>query len=143
MRPMLFSLAMLASSYAASGATAGERFSVVEDYGYGGGYGFAGEAIGGAYIGAPLTRFPRPNEIVPPAWGYGTYGVPTITGIRQAPAGEPTLTVINSRDTAPRRGSSAVRHASRDGQGQWTVGSSSAQPSRSGVRVISVTVPHR
>lgn len=138
MRPMFLGLAALISACAASGATAGERFSVIGDYGYGGGYGFAGEAIGGAYVGAPLTRFPRPSEIVPPAWGYGTYGVPTITGIRQAPAGEPTLTVINGRDAGPRLRSGAVRQAAREGGGQWAV-----EPGRSGVRVISVTVPRR
>lgn len=116
MRPILLGLAVMISSCAVSGAMAGERFRVIGDYGYGDRYAFAGEAIGGAYVGAPLTRFPRPNEIVPPAWGYGTYGVPTITGIRQAPAGAPTLTVINSRDAAA---------------------------AQSGVRMISVTVPRR
>ena len=58
--------------------------------------GFAGEFVRGTYIGAPLTRVPRPTQIVPTPWSYGTYGVPTVTGIQAAPAAEPTLTVINA-----------------------------------------------
>ncbi|WP_019905918.1 hypothetical protein [Methylobacterium sp. 77] len=60
---------------------------------------YAGPLIRGDYIGAPLTRFPRPTELVPSAWGYGTYGVPTVTGIRPASVGTPTVYVI---DTPPR-----------------------------------------
>lgn len=92
-----------------------------------GGYGFADAAIGGEYIGAPFTRFPRPNEIVPPAWGYGTYGVPTVTGIRAAPTGTPTITIING---------AGPRTVSRDLDGV-------AEDTPGGPRIISVTVPRR
>lgn len=57
---------------------------------------YAGSAIRGDYVGAPLTRFPRPSELVPSAWGYGTYGIPTVSGIRQAPVGTPTIYVIDA-----------------------------------------------
>lgn len=144
-------IAALIAACATSGATAGERFGHgfhrhghVGGYGYGyGGYGFGDAAIGGAYVGAPLTRFPRPSEIVPPAWGYGTFGVPTVTGIRQAPTAAPTLTVINTTP-APRRRGSGPRILSRGGDGQWTNDgwASDATPG-DGVRVISVTVPRR
>lgn len=140
-------LAALIAACATSGAMAGERFAHgfhrnghVGGYG---GYGFADAAIGGAYAGAPLTRFPRPSEIVPPAWGYGTFGVPTVTGIRQAPTAAPTLTVIDAAP-APRRRGSGPRILSRGGDGQWTnAGSAADATAGDGVRVISVTVPRR
>ncbi len=112
-------------------------------YGYGAPrYGFADEAVRGAYIGAPLTRFPRPSEIVPPAWSYGTYGVPTISGIPPAPVGEPTLTVINAREPARRRPAPGARILSRDAGGGWSAAEAGGyRPA--GVRVIEVQVPRR
>lgn len=87
--------------------------------GYGAGYGLGDNLVGGAYVGAPLTRFPTPRELVPPAWGYGTYGVPTVSGIRRAPVGEPTVYVIDS--PAPRlRAASRSRVISRDRDGHWS-----------------------
>jgi len=65
-------------------------------------YGYAGPAIRGDYVGAPLTRFPRPDQIVPSAWGYGTYGVPTVSGLPPAPVGTPTVYVIDAPATRPR-----------------------------------------
>lgn len=111
--------------------------------GYGtSGYGFADEAVRGAYIGAPLTRFPRPSEIVPPAWSYGTYGVPTISGIPPAPVGEPTLTVINAREPARRRPAPGARILQRGAAGGWEAAEASGyRPA--GVRVIEVQVPRR
>lgn len=60
---------------------------------------YGGSFVRGDVFGAPLARFPRPTELVPSAWGYGTYGIPTSTGIRPAPVGTPTVYVI---DTPPR-----------------------------------------
>lgn len=72
--------------------------------GYGSGYplvaygnGFAQPFIEGDYVGEPFTPFPRPNHLVPTPWSYGTYGVPTVSGIPPAPTGQPTLTVIHSQ----------------------------------------------
>lgn len=133
-------LAALVSVCTVAGATAGERFGYE---GYPGGYGFANEAIGGDYIGAPFTRFPRPSELVPSAWGYGTYGVPTVTGIRQAPTAAPTLTVINADEPAPRRRGMGPRILSRGSEGRWAGNARGTEPDQGGVRVISVTVPRR
>lgn len=112
-----------------------------------GGYRFADAAITGDYVGAPLTRFPRPNEIVPPAWGYGTYGVPTMTGIRQAPTAQPTLYVIDSPApaTAPaRRASARSRILSKGSNGEWTNAEAArAETVAGGARVVSITVPRR
>lgn len=112
-------------------------------YGYGGrygayGYGFADAAVNGAYIGAPYTRFPRPNELVPPAWGYGTYGVPTATGIQQAPAADPTVYVI---DTPARASRSRV--ISRGSDGRWSEDAAVPAPSSGGARVVRMAVDGR
>ncbi|AWN34657.1 hypothetical protein [Methylobacterium radiodurans] len=124
------------------GHGAGYGTAYAPAYGYGAPrYGFADEAVRGAYIGAPLTRFPRPSEIVPPAWSYGTYGVPTVSGIPPAPVGEPTLTVINAREPA-RRPAPGPRILARDAGGGWS--SAEAGGYRpAGVRVIEVQVPRR
>lgn len=50
-----------------------------------------------------LLPIPRPTELVPSAWGYGTYGVPTATGIRPAPVGTPIVYVIDTRTDARRK----------------------------------------
>jgi len=68
---------------------------------------FAGPFVRGTYIGAPLTRVPRPSQIVPAPWSYGTYGVPTVSGIAAAPAQPPTITVINATNTAANRAAGA------------------------------------
>ncbi len=68
-------------------------------YGYSdGGYRFAGPVVEGAYLGAPFTRLPSTSRIVPPAWGYGTYGVPTVAGIRDGIA--PVLARLAATRTA-------------------------------------------
>ncbi|KQT45393.1 hypothetical protein ASG52_14595 [Methylobacterium sp. Leaf456] len=113
------------------------------------GYGFAGNAVDGTYIGAPFTRIPTPDRLVPPAWGYGTYGVPTVVGIREAPSARPALYVIERQGRAenrllPRRGAKVV---SRSRDGTWTdVGIGAADRAaveRSGAQVVSVRVPGR
>jgi hypothetical protein len=117
--------------------------------GYGSAYGYGDNLVGGAYVGAPLTRFPSPRELVPPAWGYGTYGVPTVSGIRRAPVGEPTVYVIDS--PAPRRRDPArARILSRQRDGHWSQFRSgdAAEGMRpaaysGGARIIPVTVPRR
>ncbi|KAB1075802.1 hypothetical protein F6X51_03045 [Methylobacterium planeticum] len=117
--------------------------------GYVDGYGLGGNLVGGAYVGAPLTRFPSPRELVPPAWGYGTYGVPTVSGIRRAPVGEPTVYVIDSPAPRPRsstRASSRARVLTRDHDGQWSQlesGGARGASYSGGARIISVTVPRR
>jgi len=108
------------------------------------GYGFAGNAIDGSYIGAPFTRVPSPDRLVPPAWGYGTYGVPTVAGIREAPSARPALYVIERQGRAenrllPRRSAKVV---SRGRDGTWTdAGIGAAE--RSGAQVVPMRVPGR
>ena len=93
---------------------------------YADGDGFAGPFVRGDYIGEPLTRVPRPSEIVPAPWSYGTYGIPTVTGIAPPPAAEPTLTVINA-------GTSRGRLQESAGEAGRTAGA----------RIIAVQVPRR
>lgn len=119
--------------------------------GYDGGFGpppdlaraasYAGPLVHGDYVGAPLTRFPRPTELVPSAWGYGTYGVPTVTGIRQAPAGTPTLYVIDAPAPAAirRRGAARPRILSRGRDGMWRDEARTA----GAARIVTVSVPRR
>lgn len=128
--------------------------------GYPGDYGYAGSAIRGDYVGAPLTRFPRPSELVPSAWGYGTYGIPTVSGIRQAPVGTPTVYVIDAPGAASASGSGSARpriltrgrdgrlHQAREfrGQGFRDRDAQNGDPHprmalQSGSRVITVSVP--
>lgn len=71
-------------------------------YGYGAprivhGRGFAQPFIEGDYIGAPFTTVPRPSHLVPAPWSYGTYGVPTVSGITSPPVAAPSLTVIHAQ----------------------------------------------
>lgn len=109
---------------------AAQDFYRAEPYGpaYRGADGYAGEFVRGAYIGAPLTRVPRPSQIVPTPWSYGTYGIPTVAGIPGTPAGRPTLTIINAGR------SNASSRASED---------SSVADGAAGARVIEVRVPRR
>ena len=105
-----------------------ETFHRAVPYGpaYRGGEGFAEGFVNGSYIGAPLTRVPRPTEIVPSPWSYGTYGIPTVTGIAAAPVAAPTLTVIGAATPGGRRRAHAVEHGPTGD-----------------VRVIAVQVPRR
>ena len=89
--------------------------------------GFAQPFIQGDYIGAPLTVVPRPERLVPAPWSYGTYGVPTVSGIAAPPTGQPTLTVIH----AP---------GGRKGNRQ-AVSAQGEDPAD--VRVVNVSVPRR
>lgn len=89
-------------------------------------YGFASEFVRGDYIGAPLTRVPRPTEIVPSPWSYGTYGIPTVSGIAPAPTAQPSLTVIQSGTARGRRHLGAI-----------------AEDRSTGARIIAVQVPRR
>lgn len=147
LRPALVVLALgagLAGARAGEYGRVGPYGTVVSGPGYAyGGYGFADEAVRGAYIGAPLTRFPRPSEIVPPAWSYGTYGIPTVAGIARPPVGEPTLTVIHAQEPAPRRRNGA-RILSRGESGRWARIDARAVPAEpTGARIIEVRVPRR
>ncbi|GJD36964.1 hypothetical protein [Methylobacterium aerolatum] len=130
-------IAALALS-AATPAVAQDRHTTVrygtsyQTYGgYPGGYegGFAAPLINGDYVGAPFTAVPRPSQLVPPAWSYGTYGIPTVSGIAAPPVAAPTLTVIDAPQ--PRR---------RVRQGFVSRKVTSTAP---GVRVVNLTLPHR
>lgn len=90
------------------------------------GYGFAGDFVRGDYIGAPLTQVPRPTQIVPAPWSYGTYGVPTVSGIAPAPTAQPTLTVIHAAGP----------------KGRQRLGAR-AEERAAGAQVIAVRVPRR
>lgn len=100
---LTFSLATLAVAPAAA-----------QDYGSGayapaGRYGYAEGFVRGDYVGAPFTRVPRPTRLVPTPWSYGTYGVPTISGIAAAPAAPSRLTVVNGRGApAPQAGMQVI-----------------------------------
>ncbi len=129
-------LVSFGAAFAATGsANAGERY--YGGYGYspyapaysGSGYGFAGPAINGGYIGAPFTRVPRTSEIVPPAWGYGTYGIPTATGITQAPSAQPVVYVVKG-------GHSGLRPAHRGPRILSRGESEGAQASAHGAQVV-------
>ena len=143
MRPALAAgLATLFALGAASGAAADPYV-----YGYGGGgYRFAGPVIKGAYLGAPFTRLPSTSRLVPPAWGYGTYGIPTAAGIRDAPAARPILTVIE-RPAPTRLRPAARRHGARvlskDSKGVWTDPAPRSEVEESGAQVVSVRLPSR
>jgi len=89
-------------------------------------YGFAGEFVRGDYIGAPLTHVPSPTQIVPSPWSYGTYGVPTVSGIAAAPTAQPSLTVIRTGVPKGRRHLGAVE-----------------EDRTTGARIIAVQVPRR
>lgn len=94
--------------------------------GYEGGY--AAPLIQGDYVGAPLTRVPRPSELVPSAWGYGTYGIPTVAGIRSASVGRPTVYVIDAPPPAVRAAAPGrSRILTRDRRGRWSGASATAQ----------------
>jgi hypothetical protein len=136
--------AVLAAGLA--GAAQAQPLEPLVSYGYADSY--AGPLIHGEYIGAPLTRVPRPTELVPSAWGYGTYGVPTISGIRSAPVGTPTVYVIE----APRSEAARVprqarpRILSRAREGRWSpVPEARMAPAvtgqAGGARVVTVAVP--
>lgn len=100
---------------------------------------YAGPLIRGEYVGAPLTRVPRPTELVPSAWGYGTYGVPTVTGIRPAPVGTPTVYVIDTPPRALRQARrTGPRIVSRDARGRWTTARPRPEP---GMTPMAATSP--
>lgn len=110
-------------------------------------YAYAGPAIRGDYVGAPFTRFPRPDRLVPSAWGYGTYGVPTVSGIAPAPIGTPTVYVIDSPSalarTKPLRARAQASSRSRPQASFRPDSWAEAPPVAGGARIISVTVPPR
>lgn len=116
---------VLAAPAAAQGIRAGVPYAPYAPS-YAEGYGFAGDFIRGDYIGAPLTRVPRPTQIVPAPWSYGTYGVPTVSGIALAPTAQPTLTVIHAAGPKDRRRLGAL-----------------AEERTAGAQIIAVRVPRR
>ncbi|MBD8909242.1 hypothetical protein [Methylorubrum zatmanii] len=132
-------LALLLALCASSGATADPLL-----YGYSE-VRFAQPAIDGTYLGAPFAPLPSTSRIVPPAWGYGTYGIPTVAGIREAPTARPTLTVIERRGSAAGRSAPRRRGArvlSKDSGGAW-IDPAPRSETEGGPRVVSVQVPAR
>ena len=148
-RPLLaVQFALAAALSLGAGAASAESVRVAPyGYGYGaayggqGGYGFADEAVRGAYVGAPFSSVPSPNRIVPAPWSYGTYGVPTISGLREAPVAAPSVTVVNPGQRAVARSGRGPRILSRGRDGAWTSGGQVR--SGNGVSVMTVSVPHR
>jgi len=55
----------------------------------------AGGALEPGLVAEPSFKLPRPSELVPSAWGEGTYGIPTVAGIPPQPKADPVLYVIN------------------------------------------------
>lgn len=147
MSPILSRLALpaLAATLASATPCLAQDLSpeIVRLGGYATSYGQAGYGNGlvdGSYVGAPFTHVPSPRQIVPTPWGYGTYGVPTVSGIRTAPAGEPVVYVIDGAG-AQRR---ATRAPGRAGDGRWSgMASGPDLGSGGGARVIQVRVPRR
>lgn len=103
-------------------------------------YGYAGPAIRGDYVGAPLSRFPRPDQLVPRAWGYGTYGVPTVSGIAPAPAGTPTVYVIEPSTPAMRKTTARSRVLARPRADTFA---QTHAPAPDGPSIVAVRVPSR
>lgn len=146
-RPVLVRAAGLATLLVLGTASGASADPYGYAYGYGdGGYRFAGPVVEGAYLGAPFTRLPSTSRIVPPAWGYGTYGIPTAAGIRDTPVARPTLTVIERpasaglRPAARRQG---ARVLSKDSRGIWTDPAPRSEGGEFGAQVVSVRVPAR
>lgn len=126
MVPVLTASALLASALPVSA----QGYRPLDPYGPppGSWGGYAGGFLGGTHVGASPARVPRPTQIVPAPWSYGTYGIPTVSGIPSAPTGRPILTVINARGPNP-----ASRR--RDAR--------AADDGLAGIRVIEVRVPRR
>ena len=143
-----FALPALLASVVASAPCAAQ--DVVPGIAYLGGYapsygqaGYGANLIDGSYVGAPLTRVPSPREIVPSPWSYGTYGVPTVSGIRRAPVGEPVVYVIEGSRPAPAaRARTGSRVLTRDGEGGWS-NLSAESGGGGGARIVEVRVPRR
>ncbi|OAS18771.1 hypothetical protein [Methylobacterium platani] len=62
---------------------------------YGAGLYGANGALEPGLVAEPYFKLPRPSELVPSAWGEGTYGIPTVSGIPPQPKADPVLYVIN------------------------------------------------
>ena len=146
-RPSLAASFVVAAALSLSAGAASAETVRLTPYGYGaayagqGGYGFADEAVRGAYVGAPFSNVPSPNRIVPAPWSYGTYGVPTITGLREAPVAAPSVTVVNPGERAVARPGRGPHTLLRGRDGAWTSGGQ--VQAGNGVSVVTVSVPHR
>ncbi|WP_051086510.1 hypothetical protein [Methylobacterium sp. WSM2598] len=125
------------------------RFAA-DPYGFAGGVVAGGEAVPPIVTEGPLLTLPRPAELVPTAWGYGTYGVPTVAGIPSPPRAEPVVYVIDGVGAArPRAGEPgaagpAVYRRARDGS--WLAAGTVERPAArrvGGARVVEIAVPRR
>ena len=122
------------ASYGGSGNYAGASV-------YTRGYGFGGGPVASGYETYEPRLVPHSTDLVPPAWGYGVYGVPSATGIAKAPAARPTVYVID-RPAAGRREGGRARILSRRSGGDWGDARGS-DTGPGGARIVSVTVPRR
>ena len=103
------------------------------------GYGYAGYGAPRTAVDASVRTYPSPSELVPPAWSYGTYGIPTVPGIATPPSGDPVVYVIAGGRRPPR--AAGMRALSRDAAEVWT--DVEPRPSAGGARVVTVRVPAR
>ncbi|GJE03186.1 hypothetical protein [Methylobacterium isbiliense] len=134
------------------GHRAGFRRHSGYGYGYGLPLGYAGVVAGAPAAAAPVEPFltlPSPEELVPAAWGYGTYGIPTVAGIPAPPRADPVVYVIHGVESE--RAAPPARRIGRDPAGSGRR-SDTARPAegirpvsyRAGAaRVVELTVPRR
>ncbi|ACL61138.1 hypothetical protein [Methylobacterium nodulans] len=98
----------------------------------------ASEAPPPAVAAEPLLTLPRPAELVPSAWGYGTYGIPTVAGIASPPRAEPVVYVIDGV------GSRGPAELGRRRNGSWQAAEKGPALRRSEpARVVGIAVPRR
>lgn len=76
---------------------AGRRFAAYGGTTFAGPLGLYGanDVLEPGLVAEPYFKLPRPSELVPSAWGEGTYGIPTVAGIPPQPKADPVLYVIN------------------------------------------------
>ncbi|AWB20667.1 hypothetical protein DA075_06805 [Methylobacterium currus] len=81
------------------GGVHGRRFAAYGGTTFAAPLGLYGAGPGGVLepglVAEPYVTLPRPSELVPSAWGEGTYGIPTVSGIPPQPKADPVLYVIN------------------------------------------------
>lgn len=101
---------------------------------YAGAAGYAGS--GRSAIDASVRTYPSPEELVPPAWSYGTYGIPTVPGITHPPSAAPVVYVIDGGRRPPN-----ARVLSRGASDEWAT--VDPRPTAGGAKVVTVRVPAR
>lgn len=100
---------------------------------------YAGPYLFASSFAESRPPLPRPTELVPSAWGYGTYGIPTATGIRPAPVGTPTLYVIDTMPSARHRARNPGPKVLSRG-GRSPVATAIASQMQTGARIVMVPI---